>query len=90
MTTDPMCGMTVDSASALHAERDGQTFYFCVEHCRQKFMSTPATMKHEEEPHGFCQLSPPSPEPSDRSTARDTASYVCPMCPGVESGSRSR
>ena len=84
MTTDPMCGMTVDDASALRTERDGQTFYFCGEHCRQKFQSAPATTKHEEEPHGCCQ-SPPAPKPSDRSTARDAASYVCPMCPSVES-----
>ena len=28
MTKDPICGMTVDEASALHAERDGKTFYF--------------------------------------------------------------
>jgi P-type Cu+ transporter len=44
MKTDPICGMTVDEATALHAERDGQTFYFCSEHCRKKFLSqsTPA------------------------------------------------
>jgi P-type Cu+ transporter len=41
MAIDPICGMTVDEASALHAERDGQTFYFCGAHCRQKFLSTP-------------------------------------------------
>ena len=39
MTIDPICGMTVDEASALHAERDGQTFYFCSDHCRQKFLA---------------------------------------------------
>ena len=44
--------MTVDEATALHAERDGQTFYFCSDHCRQKFLSTPATAKHEEKPQG--------------------------------------
>ncbi|MDZ4816568.1 MAG: YHS domain-containing protein, partial [Verrucomicrobiota bacterium] len=29
---DPICGMTVDEATALHAERDGKTFYFCSTH----------------------------------------------------------
>ena len=48
MAKDPICGMTVNEASALRAERDGQTFYFCSEHCRKKFLSTPATTKHEE------------------------------------------
>jgi YHS domain-containing protein len=43
MAIDPICGMTVDEASALAAERDGQTSYFCSDHCQQKFLSTPAT-----------------------------------------------
>ena len=52
MAIDPICGMTVDEASALRAERDGQTLYFCGDRCRQKFLSTPATAKHEEKPQG--------------------------------------
>ena len=47
-TKDPICGMLVDEATALHAERDGKTFYFCSDHCRQKFLSTPATVQREE------------------------------------------
>jgi uncharacterized protein len=35
--TDPVCGMKVDRARALTAQRDGQTFYFCSEHCRAQF-----------------------------------------------------
>jgi Kef-type K+ transport system membrane component KefB len=27
-TKDPICGMTVDRATAIHAERDGETFSF--------------------------------------------------------------
>jgi len=42
LTKDPICGMTVDEATALHADRDGKTFYFCCDHCRQTFLSTPA------------------------------------------------
>jgi P-type Cu+ transporter len=52
MAVDPICAMTVHGAFALRAERDGQTFYFCSDHCRQKFLSTPATAKHEEKPQG--------------------------------------
>ena len=85
MTTDPICGMTVDDASALHAERDGQTFYFCGEHCRKKFLSAPATTTHEKQPPGCCQPPPLAPEASDPSTALGAASYICPMCPEVES-----
>ena len=54
MINDPICGMTVDEASALHAERDGKTFYFCSEHCRQKFLSAPAGAKPAETPRGCC------------------------------------
>ena len=42
VTEDPTCGMTVDEATALHAERNGKTFSSCGDHCRQKFLSTPA------------------------------------------------
>jgi hypothetical protein len=34
LTKDPICGMTVDEATAIHAERDSKTFYFCGDHCR--------------------------------------------------------
>src|ERR1039458_1633805 len=44
--------MTVHEATALHAERDGGTFYFRSEHCRKKFQSVSATAKHEEKPQG--------------------------------------
>ncbi len=54
MTKDPICGMTVDEATALHAERDGKTFYFCDDHCRQKFLSAPAGAKPEGKTGGCC------------------------------------
>jgi Cu+-exporting ATPase len=46
-TKDPICGMAVDEATALHADRDGKTYYFCCNGCRQKFLSTPAGTKPE-------------------------------------------
>jgi Cu+-exporting ATPase len=74
MAIDPICGMTVDEATALSAERDGQTFYFCGEHCRQQFLeNTPIS-----------QLQPLrviKPATEKKSSAR----YFCPMCEGVES-----
>jgi len=40
--TDPVCGMTVDPAKAVHhAEHGGQTFYFCCAGCRARFMAHP-------------------------------------------------
>lgn len=36
---DPICGMTVDVATArFTAERDGQTYYFCCPACRKQFL----------------------------------------------------
>ncbi len=82
MTKDPICGMTVDEVTALHAERNGQTFYFCSDHCREKFLSQSAPTKpnedccggHERHDHGDATVKPSS-----------AAMYYCPMCPGVES-----
>ncbi|MBV8717754.1 MAG: XdhC family protein [Chloroflexi bacterium] len=38
---DPICGMTVDVASAKWTvEKDGQTYYFCAPGCRRAFLGT--------------------------------------------------
>ncbi|BAZ03163.1 hypothetical protein NIES37_71760 (plasmid) [Tolypothrix tenuis PCC 7101] len=39
---DPVCGMTVEKATALKSERDGQTYYFCSQTCLHTFESQPA------------------------------------------------
>jgi YHS domain-containing protein len=41
--TDPVCGMKVDRAKALTAERDGRTWYFCSEGCRDAFLAERAS-----------------------------------------------
>lgn len=41
METDPICGMKVDPAKALKAERDGKAHYFCSGYCREKFLAMP-------------------------------------------------
>jgi YHS domain-containing protein len=35
--TDPVCGMKVDRAKALRREIDGETHFFCSEHCLHSF-----------------------------------------------------
>jgi uncharacterized membrane protein YraQ (UPF0718 family)/YHS domain-containing protein len=35
--TDPVCGMTVDRATAVTLEDSGRTVYFCSEHCRHAY-----------------------------------------------------
>ena len=54
MAKDPICGMTVDESKAIHAERNGKTFYFCGEQCRTKFLTNPASTKPEEKSGGCC------------------------------------
>jgi hypothetical protein len=38
MAKDPICGMQVDEKSALKVTKDGEAFYFCSTHCRDKFI----------------------------------------------------
>ncbi len=41
MAKDPVCGMEVDEAKAHRLDHDGQTWFFCSEHCLHKFSSAP-------------------------------------------------
>ena len=87
MATDPVCKMIVDEASALRAERNGKTFWFCSEHCRQKFLD-------QDVPDPGDESSCCSPDHSDETDkapgisvtqSSGSALFICPMCPGVES-----
>lgn len=48
VTKDPVCGMTVDEATALQTERDGKTVYFCSDKCLEVFMVFPDSVKEVE------------------------------------------
>ena len=74
MAKDPICDMTVDKATAIHAERDGETLFFCSDHCRQKFLSTPAATRQEEKAVSTKQEKKP----------QGKAIYTCPMHPEVQ------
>ena len=69
----------MNEATTLRVERDGQTFYFCSEHCRQKFLTEGLPAKTGG---GCC-----SGQQHDHASAKPSAAakYFCPMCPGVES-----
>jgi len=67
-TKDPVCGMTVDPATAVHrAEHAGHTYFFCAARCREKFVADPS--------HYL--------EPRTAPTAPPGAIHTCPMHPGV-------
>ena len=72
---DPICGMTVDPASARTVKRDGKAFYFCSDRCRQKFQSAPAAARREAEPHSaVIYTCPMHPE------IRQDHPGACPKC----------
>ena len=39
--TDPVCGMSVDPATATSIEYEGHTYYFCSKHCAKTFAADP-------------------------------------------------
>ncbi|MEJ2625526.1 MAG: heavy metal translocating P-type ATPase [Pseudolabrys sp.] len=65
---DPVCGMSVDPATAQHKhEHDGTTYYFCCQGCKTKFAGDPEKY-----------LKPREPEP-----VIEGAIYTCPMDPEI-------
>ncbi len=79
MATDPICGMTVDEATARSAERDGRSFYFCGESCRRKFLAGGPSSSAEHHDHVDTHHGPAS-----QVRPRGSGEYACPMCKGVE------
>src|ERR1700722_17445671 len=87
LAKDPVCGMSVDPATAKHrAEHGGKTFFFCSGGCRGKFVAdparflaepthAPASSAHEHSPH------PAAPLPAK--PALEGAIYTCPMHPQI-------
>ncbi len=68
---DPVCGMTVDPATAkARADYRGETYYFCCAGCQAKFTAAPEKY-----------LKPRAPEP-----VVEGAIYTCPMHPEIRQG----
>jgi Cu+-exporting ATPase len=85
LAKDPVCGMSVDPATAKHrAEHGGETFFFCSGGCREKFVADPARFLAEPNgapadsahDHAHHASAGPSPEPTG-------AIYTCPMHPQI-------
>ncbi|MDH5640008.1 MAG: heavy metal translocating P-type ATPase [Nitrospira sp.] len=72
---DPVCGMTVQPASAAGScEHQGKTYYFCATSCLAKFQKDPAY--YLLPPDQRAPLVMPVP-------AGGTVEYICPMDPEV-------
>ena len=97
MKTDPICGMTVDETRALSAQRYGETFYFCSEHCRNKFLTQSQkreiiapTESDAQSGSGFGDVHSEwdkhhSPHQQNSVKPVTGAKYFCPMDPDVTS-----
>jgi Cu+-exporting ATPase len=69
MALDPVCGMTVEPATAAgKADYQGKTYYFCSTHCVHAFKA---------EPGKFFKEKKPVEEP------KTGAKYTCPMHPEI-------
>ena len=69
---DPVCGMTVDPATAKHrAAHAGQTYFFCSAGCQNKFEADPSAYAGEK---AEVPAAKPAPE---------GAIYTCPMHPQI-------
>jgi Cu+-exporting ATPase len=67
---DPVCGMTVEPATAAGShEHAGTTYYFCSKHCLQAFKADPGK---------YLAKTAPAPEPAPAG-----AQYTCPMHPEI-------
>ena len=64
---DPVCGMYVEGG--LHADHQGQRYYFCSAHCQKKFVADP--MKYVAP-----VIAPAAPAPAG-------TQYTCPMHPEI-------
>jgi Cu+-exporting ATPase len=71
---DPVCGMTVDPATAQHdAEHEGRRYYFCSAGCRQRFIADPGRYLAPDQAPGEQATAP-----SDGQTL-----WTCPMHPQI-------
>ncbi|MGB3271424.1 MAG: heavy metal translocating P-type ATPase, partial [Xanthobacteraceae bacterium] len=77
---DPVCGMSVDPAAGKPSyTHEGQTYYFCREGCRTKFIADPdrylgPPQPQEEMPEGTIYTCPMHPE------IRQVGPGSCPIC----------
>ena len=87
LAKDPVCGMSVDPATARHkAEHAGATYYFCCGGCREKFVADPARFLAQPahapaaHAHGHAHHASAAPSPKP---APPGAIYTCPMHPEI-------
>ena len=74
--TDPVCGMaTSEKNDFLHYDHQGKSYYFCSEHCLEKFKDAPDSYSADD----AATAREPEPE-SEQDISRQ---YTCPMRPEI-------
>ncbi len=73
---DPVCGMTVTTASEHHLEHDGLPFYFCSTKCKSKFEASPESYTAKD--GSAAPAAPMAPVAGDQGVI-----YTCPMHPQI-------
>ena len=85
---DPVCGMTVEPSTALSFEQDGTTYYFCCQHCLNKFQAGETESIRssccENKTATSGELHQLGRKPQGEQS-QSTKRYDCPMCEGVAS-----
>ncbi|MFH1093718.1 MAG: HAD-IC family P-type ATPase, partial [Candidatus Omnitrophota bacterium] len=71
MHRDPVCGMNVDEEKAIRAEKEGKSYYFCSQQCKEKFID--GDIK-------FSSLH----QKKQQSSLEKEIKYTCPMHPEIE------
>lgn len=54
VSNEPVCGVTVEKATAVQSARDGKLYYFCCDICRGQLLSNPGLIKPVSRPGGCC------------------------------------
>src|SRR5207248_2354843 len=77
---DPVCGMTVDPATAAGTyTHEGKPYYFCSRSCLQRFQADPEHyLQHGPAGH----MPPPAPVAAPPGAKVE---YICPMDPEIHS-----
>ena len=85
MDIDPVCGMTVNPATARQIEHAGKTYYFCSASCDAKFKAAPgqytgAKPSHADHEH---QSRHAHTAALPAVAVKAGAQYTCPMHPEI-------
>ena len=73
---DVVCGMDTSTDSEFHAEHASKNYYFCSQHCQDKF---------NEDPQKYIEVKKWSSKKQKAETDENTAAlYTCPMHPEIQ------